>query len=145
ASSPRRCHAGDEGAARPRLVTRARLSPTAAAVECRPGPRRVAFKEERAMARPDISVTFPCYNEEANVARMIESSLAVLERIAGRHEVVVSNDGSRDRTREIAESYAARYPDVVRVLNQYPNRGYGHALKSGLKAGRYDWVFFTAG
>lgn len=97
------------------------------------------------MSRPQISVTFPCYNEEANVARMIEASLEVLGRVADRYEVIVSNDGSADRTREIAEGYAAKHPDVVRVLNQYPNRGYGHALKSGLRAARYEWVFFTDG
>lgn len=97
------------------------------------------------MERPDISVTFPCYDEEANVARMIEGSLEVLARIAGRYEVIVSNDGSKDRTREIAESYSARHPDVVRVLNEHPNKGYGHALKKGLEAGRYEWVFFTDG
>lgn len=97
------------------------------------------------MGKPEISVTFPCYNEEANVGRMIEDSLAVLQRVSDRYEVVVSNDGSKDKTREIAESYAARYPDVVRVINQYPNMGYGHALKTGLSAGRYEWVFFTDG
>ncbi len=97
------------------------------------------------MPKPDVSLTFPCYNEEANVARMIESGLAVLGELAGRFEIIVSNDGSTDRTREIAEGYASRHPDVVRVLNEYPNRGYGHALKSGLGAARYPWVFFTDG
>lgn len=97
------------------------------------------------MTLPSISVTFPCYNEEANVAQMIEDSLSVLKRIASPYEIVVSNDGSKDRTKEIAESYANTYPDVVRVINQYPNRGYGHALKTGLKNCRYDWVFFTDG
>ena len=42
---------------------------------------------------PDISLTFPCYNEQANVARMIERSLDVLKRHAGRYEVIVSDDG----------------------------------------------------
>jgi len=90
-------------------------------------------------------MTFPCYNEGANVAKMITDSLAVLERFSDRYEVIVSNDGSRDKTREIAESYAARHPDTVRVINQYPNMGYGHALKRGLEAARYEWVFFTDG
>ncbi len=99
----------------------------------------------QAPPRPDISLTFPCYNEEKNVARMIEQSLEVLGRLAGRHEVIVSNDGSRDRTREIAEDLARRHADVVRVITETPNRGYGHALKVGLRAARYDWVFFTDG
>ncbi len=97
------------------------------------------------MEKPNISVTFPCYNEEKNVGKMIEDSLSVLEKIAGRYEVIVSNDGSKDKTKEIAESYAQKYPDVVRVVNQYPNKGYGHALKTGLNAGRYEWIFFTDG
>ena len=113
------------------------MSPTA--------PERPSTDEAGQRAKPDISITFPCYNEEANVAKMIEMSLAVLKRIANRYEVVVSNDGSKDRTKEISEQYSVKYPDVVRVINQYPNKGYGHALKAGLRAGRYDWVFFTDG
>lgn len=97
------------------------------------------------MRKPEISVTFPCYNEEANVAAMIEDSIAALQQVSDRYEVVVSNDGSKDKTKEIAESYAERFPDVVRVINQYPNKGYGHALKTGLMNCRYEWVFFTDG
>jgi len=97
------------------------------------------------MTKPAISITFPCYNEEANVARMIEASLRVLQRVASPYEVIVSNDGSRDQTQAIAERYAAQYPDIVRVINQSPNRGYGHALKAGLQSARYEWVFFTDG
>jgi len=95
--------------------------------------------------KPEISLTFPCYNEEASVGSMIEDSLATLAELAGRFEIIVSDDGSVDRTREIAEAYAARHPDVVRVISHFPNRGYGHALKSGLRAARFGWVFFTDG
>ena len=92
----------------------------------------------------EISLTFPCHNEEGNVAKMIEDSRRVLERVAARYEIIVSDDGSQDKTREIAQSYVDRYPEQLRILGSDLNRGYGHALKSGLKAGRYDWVFFTA-
>ncbi|MBN2056702.1 glycosyltransferase family 2 protein [bacterium] len=97
------------------------------------------------MPRPDISLTFPCFNEEENVARTIDSALEVLNSLAGAFEVVVTNDGSTDRTREIAESYAERLPGRVRVVNLETNHGYGFALKTGLKACRYEWVFFTDG
>jgi glycosyltransferase involved in cell wall biosynthesis len=90
-------------------------------------------------------VVVPCYNEEANIARMIEDTLATLARLSDRYEVIVSNDGSEDGTREIAESYARRFPGVVRVLDHHPNAGYGHALTAGLRAARYGWVFVTDG
>lgn len=97
------------------------------------------------MQRPAISVIFPCHDEEANVARMIEDALATLPRLSDCYEVIVSNDGSHDRTREIAESYVREYPGVVRVLDHYPNAGYGHALTAGLRAARHAWVFVTDG
>lgn len=79
------------------------------------------------------------------MAAVIEGALSALGRFAGHCEVIVSDDGSEDGTREIAESYARRRPGVVRVVGQRPNRGYGHALRLGLGAARYEWVFVTDG
>ncbi len=59
-------------------------------------------------------------------------------------EVIIVNDGSRDRTGEIAERLASEYPEV-RVVHNRPNRGYGGALQSGFRAARKEWVFYTDG
>lgn len=91
-----------------------------------------------------LTITFPCYNEEANVERVTLASLAVGRRIADDLEVVIVNDGSRDRTGEIADRLAAEHPEV-RVAHNSPNRGYGGALARGFREATKDWVFYTDG
>lgn len=91
-----------------------------------------------------LSVFFPSYNEEGNVERVVAHALEVLPSVAQKFEVIVVNDGSKDRTRELAEALA-RKDKRVRVVNHEVNRGYGGALISGIKAGRYDWIFFSDG
>ena len=80
-----------------------------------------------------LSVIIPAYNEEDAIASIIERSLAARERIqreacAGGVEIIVVNDGSTDRTAEIA----ARY-DGVCLVSYAHNRGYGAAIKAGFE------------
>jgi len=93
---------------------------------------------------PSISAFFPAYNEEANVAAMVERLTAVLSQLADDYEIIVVNDGSRDRTAEVADGIAAADPHV-RVVHHGQNRGYGGALKSGFAASQKAYVFFTDG
>jgi glycosyltransferase involved in cell wall biosynthesis len=93
---------------------------------------------------PSISAFFPAYNEEANVAAMVDRLTTVLPTIADDYEIIVVDDGSRDRTKEIADGLAAADPHV-RVVSHQQNRGYGGALKSGFAASRKAYVFFTDG
>jgi glycosyltransferase involved in cell wall biosynthesis len=87
-----------------------------------------------------ISVFLPSHNEEGNVERVVRSWVAELPRVADNYEVIVVDDGSRDRTGEIAERLAAENPHV-KVVRHPVNRGYGAALRSGFAAARYPWVF----
>jgi glycosyltransferase involved in cell wall biosynthesis len=91
-----------------------------------------------------ISAFFPAYNEEKNVGPMVERLAAVLPRVSDDWEIVVVDDGSKDRTGELADALAAADPRV-RVVHHPVNRGYGGALKSGFAASRKDYVFFTDG
>jgi glycosyltransferase involved in cell wall biosynthesis len=93
---------------------------------------------------PSISAFFPAYNEEKNVAAMVERLRAVLPRVADDYEIIIVNDGSADRTGAIADELAAADPHV-RAVHHPANRGYGGALKSGFAASRKDYVFFTDG
>lgn len=93
---------------------------------------------------PALSFFFPAYNEEENVEAVVAEALATLPRFADRFEIVVVDDGSRDRTPELADALAAADPRV-RVIHHSPNRGYGGAVRSGLASARMPFVFFTDG
>jgi glycosyltransferase involved in cell wall biosynthesis len=89
-----------------------------------------------------ISLFFPAFNEATNVGGTIEKALAVLEPLSCRCEVIIVDDGSRDRTAAIVQEYAAVHPQVI--LKQHPvNLGYGVALRTGLQACAYDLIFFS--
>jgi glycosyltransferase involved in cell wall biosynthesis len=92
-----------------------------------------------------LSYFFPAHNEEANLEGMVEEALAALPEIAETFEIIAVNDGSKDRTAEIADRLAAAHPDVVRAVHHPTNRGYGAALLTGLGAARYELIAFTDG
>jgi len=92
-----------------------------------------------------LSYFFPAHNEEANLEGLVEEALAVLPTLAETFEIIAVNDGSRDRTREIADDLTARHPGIVRAVHHPTNLGYGAALLSGFRAARYDLVAFTDG
>ena len=75
----------------------------------------------------------------------MNEALATLPTLAETFEIIAVDDGSKDRTREIADRLAAEHPDVVRVVHHEVNRGYGGALRSGFEASRYELLCFTDG
>lgn len=89
-----------------------------------------------------LTLFFPCYNEEANVATTVRAALDVARQVAEDYEVLVIDDGSRDKTVDTAEAIAKVDPHV-RVVRRERNGGYGEALKSGFAAGRFPWIFFS--
>lgn len=92
-----------------------------------------------------LSYFFPAHNEEANLEGLVREALETLPAIAETFEIIAVNDGSRDRTREIADRLAAEHPGVVRAVHHDSNRGYGGALRSGFEASRYELLAFTDG
>src|SRR5205809_7366453 len=89
-----------------------------------------------------LSVIFPAFNEEANIRQTVESARLVLPKLAGTWEIILVNDGSRDGTTPLCDQLAEQYSEV-RAIHHTDNRGYGAALKSGILAARYDFIFFT--
>lgn len=89
-----------------------------------------------------LSIFVPAFNEARNIEETIQDALQYAPQVAKRYEVIVIDDGSRDETGEIAARYAAGNPHV-RLITHSENRGYGAAVKSGIKAAKYDWIFFT--
>jgi glycosyltransferase involved in cell wall biosynthesis len=100
--------------------------PAASPVVCLPG---------------SFSLVLPAYNEEANVAVVVSDALAIVPRFSDDFEIIVVDDGSRDRTAEIVSQLATVNPRV-RLLRHGRNRGYGAALATGFRATRGDFVMF---
>ena len=87
-----------------------------------------------------VSMVMPAYNEEENIARAVERADTALAATGVDYELIVVNDGSRDRTGEILHALAADYPRLV-VIEHFPNRGYGGALRAGFAAATREWIF----
>jgi glycosyltransferase involved in cell wall biosynthesis len=81
---------------------------------------------------PGVSVVIPAYNERDAIAAVVDHVHAVLAGAGVAHEVIVVDDGSSDGTYELARAARAR------VLRHPSNRGYGAALKTGIRGARYD-------
>ena len=89
-----------------------------------------------------LSVVFPAFNEEANIRGVVEDAYRTVPKLASNFEVIVVNDGSKDRTGEICNRLVEELPNV-RVVHHPRNYGYGAALKSGIRLARHDLIFFT--
>ncbi len=87
---------------------------------------------------------FPAYNEEGNLAPLVEKALDVLPGFVPDFDIVIVDDGSRDGTEAEARGLAAEHPQV-RYVRHPQNRGYGEALRSGFKACRGEVAFYTDG
>jgi len=89
-----------------------------------------------------LSIIIPAYNEEEAIATIIERTLAAREHIIQESqvsdvEVIVVNDGSTDKTAEIARRY-----DDIKLISFDQNRGYGAAIKAGFAAADGDLLSF---
>jgi glycosyltransferase involved in cell wall biosynthesis len=116
------------------------ISPTSRDSKGRP---TTLFKY-KIMKKRDISISifFPTYNEEDNIVATVRKAEDVVQTITDTYEIIIVNDGSSDKTPEIAERLA-RENLRVKVIHQYPNKGYGAAVWAGIQSARYDWIFFT--
>lgn len=81
-----------------------------------------------------LTITVPCFNSEKYLKRCLDSLLAGGDDV----EIIVVNDGSTDRTGEIADSYARWFPEIVKVVHK-ENGGHGSGVNMGLElaSGRY--------
>jgi glycosyltransferase involved in cell wall biosynthesis len=91
-----------------------------------------------------VSAFFPCYNDEATIARMVELAGKTLDQCGVDGEIIVINDGSTDGSAAVLASLSGVEPRL-RVVTHSSNRGYGGALLSGFAAATRDWVFYTDG
>lgn len=82
---------------------------------------------------PGLSVFLPAHNEEGNIEAVVGRFCIELPKVADSYQIVIVDDGSRDRTGIIADQLAASDPHI-RVVHHPINRGYGGAVISGMRA-----------
>ena len=96
---------------------------------------------------PSLSVVIPAYNEEQRLPPTLERVVEFFE--SARYspvEILIVDDGSKDRTAEVAEAFAAARSTpaiALEVLRNPGNRGKGYAVRHGMLAAKHDWALFT--
>jgi glycosyltransferase involved in cell wall biosynthesis len=95
------------------------------------------------ISRQSISVVFPAYNEQGNVAQAIQQANDCLRGLTEDWEIIVVNDGSSDQTAAVMDAIAANDARVVPIHHRNGNRGYGAALKSGIERASKNLIFFS--
>ena len=94
---------------------------------------------------PPFTVVIPCFNEEARIGETLRVTLNYLTANAPDSELIVVNDGSTDGTAEITRNVFPGTKIATRLLENFPNRGKGAAVRSGLLAAREPiGLFFDA-
>ncbi len=78
-----------------------------------------------------VSVVIPVYNEEANLPALVPRLIGVLDGLGRPYEVILVDDGSRDRSLEILRDFVARYPHQLRVVELSRNFGQHPAILAG--------------
>jgi len=82
-----------------------------------------------------ISIVIPAYNEEEGIKNVLEELKTYLKKNDIRTEIIVVNDGSKDKTKKILENIKD-----IKLINHPYNKGYGASIKTGVKNAQYDWI-----
>lgn len=96
------------------------------------------------MYKFNISFFCPAYNDEDNLPNLIPVIHKLLSEVSNKFEIIIVEDGSPDRTGEVAEQLAQQYP-YTKVIHHSENLGYGATLQDGFKNSKYDYVMYTDG
>ena len=93
------------------------------------------------MPSPFLSVVIPAYNEEKRLPQSLAAALVFLKKQSYASEIIVSDDGSQDRTVATSEEILQGFPHQILTVPQ--NRGKGHAVRNGVLAATGSYVLFT--
>lgn len=89
-----------------------------------------------------LTVFFPVFNEEENIPLLIDSASRIIPQLAEDYELIIIDDGSTDQSLNIAKKLTEG-KNRWRIIAHPKNLGYGEVLKTGIKAAKKDWLFFT--
>lgn len=89
----------------------------------------------------NLSIILPILNEQEGIRDAIFEILK-FSKYFSKLEIVAVNDGSKDNTLSLLENLKKKNKNI-KIVSHKVNKGYGAALRSGIKNSSYDWVFFT--
>lgn len=93
------------------------------------------------MSKPKLSIVIPAYNEERRLSSTLAAIFAYLDRQPYTFEVIVSDDGSSDRTLDIVEDSARTHPELRALHNEH--RGKGCTVRAGIQNATGEVVLFS--
>ena len=96
------------------------------------------------MSTKNLSVFFPCVNEQGNIEDTVKKAVKVLQNLDLNYEIIIVNDGSTDQTAKVIEKLEKENTNI-RSIHHPKNLGYGEALKSGFYGAKYDTIVYTDG
>ena len=88
-----------------------------------------------------LSVVIPVFNEEDSISRILTEVEVFLAKKGWVHEIIVINDGSKDRTGQVVRNWS-RVQHPVILLENIQNRGRGYAAKQGIFSSHGEWILF---
>lgn len=91
-----------------------------------------------------VSFFCPAYHDENNLPKLIPRVFEFLGEISDKFEIIIIEDGSPDKTGEIADRFALAFPNIS-VIHHPKNLGYGATLKDGFSRAQYEYVMYTDG
>src|SRR5882757_9970103 len=98
------------------------------------------------MAEPLITLLVACYNEQDNLARTLDNLTEALRRFHFSWEIIVADDGSTDRTQDVARDYMRAGPDLpIRLLFNQFNQGLGQTYIDGAFVGTGEYYRLVCG
>lgn len=89
-----------------------------------------------------LSIVIPAYNEEKKIAKDIEAVFSYFKENSIDGELIIVDDGSKDKTYETAKSCTQQFPSL-RVINYGQNRGKGYAVKAGILEAQGEFILFA--
>jgi undecaprenyl-phosphate 4-deoxy-4-formamido-L-arabinose transferase len=89
---------------------------------------------------PSLSVVIPIYNEEAGLAALFDRLYPALDALGEGYELILVDDGSRDRSVRLLREQFERRPDVTRVVLLAANFGQHMAIRAGFERARGEVV-----